>query len=114
MSESITVRRLPDGTKIGLLDHAHRAGYTTLESWLRDHLTQQGQQPPVDPVEYKNMQQMHEVAGQRWRAIQEKIHGQRGVIQTAREDTADGKGGRLGMHIRTLLALIDEIEQQVR
>jgi plasmid stability protein len=47
MSESVTIRRLPDGTKLALLSHAQRAGYSTLESWLRHLLTEQAAQPPA-------------------------------------------------------------------
>jgi hypothetical protein len=120
MSESVTIRRLPDGTKINLLGQAQREGYPTLESWLRHLLTEHAQppapplaQPEIDPAEYESLRIQSEIAGQRWRSIRTKLAARRGAIQNARQEVEDGKGGRLGSHVRTLLQLIDEVEQEV-
>jgi hypothetical protein len=54
-----------------------------------------------------------DVVSQRWRAIRDMLQKYEGWVDTAREQTENGRGGQLGQTVRKLLALIEAIEPQV-
>jgi hypothetical protein len=54
-----------------------------------------------------------EIISQRWRAIRDLLQKYEGWVDTAREQSENGRGGQLGQTLRKLLALIDAIEPQV-